>query len=276
MYSLPDPSGSRLENKVAIVTGAGTTAYGDNVGTGEAISILLARHGAKVLVADLEAERAERTRQTIVDAGGEASILVADVTSQKDCKRMVDTCVERYGGLHILVNNAGAGKGGKVTEIDSADFDSAIDVNLKGAAMASKYAIPAMGASGGGSIVHVVSVDGLRAGWFPNVPYSAAKAAVINMSTLIACHHGAENIRSNCVAPGHIYGSFIHGSLSPELRDLRRRAAPLGTEGNAWDIAWATVFLASDEARWISGVVLPVDGGLTTATPLAMREQILT
>lgn len=265
----------RLQGKVAIVTGAGTTKHGENVGTGEAISILLARHGARVLVADLDADRARRTKRTIEEAGGEASIVQADVTQEEDCRRMVDACVERYGAVHVLVNNAGAGKSGMVTEIEAGDFDTAIDVNLKGAAMAAKYAIPIMAASGGGSIINITSVDGMRAGWSRNIPYSVAKGAVTTLSTLMACHHGRDNIRSNCIAPGHIFGSYVHESFTPEMRELRRKAAPLGTEGNPWDIAWAAVFLASDESRWISGIVLPVDGGLLTATPLAMRDQIL-
>jgi NAD(P)-dependent dehydrogenase (short-subunit alcohol dehydrogenase family) len=264
----------RLAGKVAIVTGAGPTRARDNFGTGQAIAIHFARQGARVMIADHDVGRAELTRETILAEGGEASVTEADVADEASCRAMVDACVDRYGDVHVLVNNAGAGKSGTVTEIEAADFDLAVDVNIKGAAMASKYAIPQMAKAGGGSIVNITSIDGLRTGGIRNVPYSVAKAGLTHLSTLIACHHGHQNIRSNCIAPGHIFGSYVHNFLTPEVRERRRRAAPLGTEGNAWDVAWAAVVLASDEARWVSGIVLPVDGGLLTATPLAMFDAI--
>ncbi|MBN8995044.1 MAG: SDR family oxidoreductase [Rhizobiales bacterium] len=264
----------RLAGKIAIVTGAGTTQARDNFGTGQAIALLFARQGAKVLVADLDADRAELTRQTILAEGGEAAVVRANVAEEAGCRAMVEACVKEYGGVHVLVNNAGAGASGTVTDIGAADFDLAVDVNIKGAAMAAKYAIPVMAEAGGGSIINITSIDGMRTGGIRNVPYSVAKAGLSHLSTLMACHHGHQNIRSNCIAPGHIYGSYVHNFLTPDIRERRRRAAPLGTEGNAWDVAWAAVFLASDEARWISGIVLPVDGGLATATPLAMFDAI--
>jgi NAD(P)-dependent dehydrogenase (short-subunit alcohol dehydrogenase family) len=137
-----------------------------------------------------------------------------------------------------------------------------------------KHAVPAMMTSGGGSIINVSSIDGLRAGFSPNVPYAVAKAGVVQLTRTMAVHHGRDNIRVNCIAPGHLHAPFV-SDLPNEVRELRRRAGPLGTEGDAWDVAWAAVFLASDESRWISGVVLPVDAGLLAATPLAVLDNLV-
>ena len=146
-----------------------------------------------------------------------------------------------------------------------------LDVNLKSMLLTSKYAIPQMIAAGSGSIINISSVAGLRAGGSDgSIPYSVSKGGVISLTTSMAVQHGRDNIRVNCIAPGHIYTPMVAGLMAEGMRDLRRRAGPLGTEGTAWDIGWAAVFLASDEARWISGVVLPVDAGLLATTPLAM------
>jgi NAD(P)-dependent dehydrogenase (short-subunit alcohol dehydrogenase family) len=264
-------SDKRLQGKTAIVTGAGTR--GPMVGTGQATALLFARQGANVLLVDREVERAQETQTTITAEGGVASVFQADVTQEERCRSLVEVCVERYGALHILFNNVGAAGHGKVTEVEEAVWQRALDVNLKGSVLTSKYAIPQMIASGGGSIIHVSSIDGLRAGMTPNVPYAVAKGGLITLTKAMAVQHGREGIRVNCIAPGHLYAPFV-ATISEETRDLRRKAAPLGTEGNAWDVAWAAVFLASDEARWISGVVLPIDGGLLAATPLSVWENL--
>ena len=131
-----------------------------------------------------------------------------------------------------------------------------------------------MGEGGGGSIIHLSSIDGIRAGGSTNVPYSVAKGGLITLTKAMAVHHGRDNIRVNCIAPGHIHAPFV-AHLPNELRKLRQKAGPLGTEGNAWDVAWAAVFLASAEARWISGVILPIDAGLLAATPLSVLDYLL-
>ena len=187
---------------------------------------------------------------------------------------MVDACVERFGGLHILFNNVAGIGSGKVTEIEEEYLDRSIAVNLKSAILTSKHAIPAMIDSGGGSIINVSSIDGLRAGWTANVPYAVAKAGLAQLTRVTAVHHGRDNIRVNCIAPGHLYAPFV-AQISNEKRELRRKAGPLGTEGDAWDVAWAGLFLASDESRWISGVVLPIDAGLLAATPLAVYDNLV-
>ena len=261
----------RLQGKVAIVTGAGTS--GPMPGTGQATAILFARQGAKVLLVDVEIERAKETQAAIEAEGGQASVFQADVTQEENCRAMVETCQQRYGALHILFNNVGAGGPGMVTQVEEAVWNRALDVNLKGAVWACKYAVPKMADSGGGSIINVSSIDGLRAGMSRNIRYAVGKGGLISLTKAMAVHHGRENIRVNCIAPGHIYTPMV-SAMTEETRDLRRRAGPLGTEGTAWDIAWAAVFLASDEARWISGVVLPVDAGLLATTPLAMLEHL--
>ena len=262
----------RLNGKVAIVTGAGSSAPG--IGTGKATATLFAREGAKVLLVDRMAGQAEATLATIKEEGGEASVFEADVTVAEDCRAMVSATVERYGGLHILFNNVGISARDSVVDVKEDVWDRVLDTNLKSMMLTSKFAVPKMAEGGGGAIVNVSSVAGLRAGSSgPDISYSASKGGVISLTTAMAVHHGRSGIRVNCIAPGHIYTPMV-SSMSDERRDLRRRAGPLGTEGTAWDIAWAAVFLASDEARWISGVVLPVDAGVLATTPLSMLEHL--
>ena len=264
-------SADRLKGKVAIVSGAGTR--GPMLGTGQATAILFARQGAKVLVADLDLDRAQQTQAIIESEGGTASVFQADVTNEADCRKMIEVCVERYDGLNVLFNNVGGIGSGKVTEIDADYLDLSLAVNLKGSIFTTKHAIPAMIESGGGSIINVSSIDGIRTGMSQNLPYSVAKAGVNQLTRVTAVHHGRDNIRVNCIAPGHLYAPFV-AEIGEEARQLRRKAGPLGTEGDAWDVAWAAVFLASDESRWISGVILPVDAGLLAATPLAVYDNL--
>ncbi len=263
----------RLAGKVALVTGAGSSEPG--IGTGKATAILFAREGAKVVLVDWVARHAEETLATIRDEGGEASVYEADITRAADCQAMVGTAVERYGGLHILMNNVGIAALGTVVDVKEEDWDRVLEVNLKGMMLTSKYAIPQMIASGGGAIINVSSIDALRSGTMAAiVPYTASKGGIIALTTAMAVQHGRDNIRVNCIAPGFLYTPMVAPLLTEETRELRRRAAPLGTEGTAWDIAWAAVFLASEEARWITGIVLPVDAGLLATTPLSMLSYL--
>ena len=269
------PSGQRLENKVAIVTGAGTR--GEIAGTGQAAAILMAKEGAKVLLSDIDIDRAEETLNSIEKEGGIGKIFIGDVTSEKDCEAMIKESVKQFGKLDILFNNVGGPGGGMVTEIEEEDWHRSIDLNMKSAVMGSKYAIPAMDKSGGGSIINVSSIDGTQAGSTRNVPYSISKAAISHLSRIMAVHHGRQNIRVNCVAPGHVYGAFPNRfkKMEENWRELRKKAGPLGTEGTAWDVGWAVVYLASDEAKWVTGVVLPVDAGVQAASPLSMLGDIM-
>ena len=164
-----------------------------------------------------------------------------------------------------MLNNVGGSGRGSVVEIEEKDWYKSTDLNLKSVIMSSKHAIPYISKTGGGSIINISSIDGIRAGGWLNVPYSVSKAGVAHLTRIMAVHHGRENIRVNCIAPGHIWGSFPNAKekISKELRELRRKVGPLGTEGTAWDIAWAVVFLASDESSFITGTAIPVDGGYT-------------
>ncbi len=264
---------NRLSNKVAVVTGAGTRAE-EGVGTGRASAVLFAREGAKVLLVDRDIEAAERTRAEIEAEGGEASVFEADVSVEADCQALVEAAVERYGKLDVLMNNVGIGGRGKVTEIDFDEWERVQAVDVKSMAMISKYAVPAMSKGGGGSIINVSSVDGVRAGAFFNIPYAVAKGGVISMTRAMAVHHGREGVRANCIVPGHLDTPMV-SALPDEFRELRRKAGPLGTVGTGWDIGWAAVFLASDESRWITGVELPVDAGTLAAMPLSMYRELI-
>ena len=263
--------GTRLSGKVAIVTGAGATGSGDFVGIGQAISILFARQGAKVLLVDRDERNAETTLAMIREEGGEASIFAGDVTSDDEMREMADAAKSRFGNINVLINNVGISGPGSVTDLDVNFWDTVMDVNLKSVMLCSRYSIPQMIEAGGGSIVNLSSIVGLRAGGGrPSHPYAASKGGIIGLSNSMAVHYGRDNVRVNCIAPGHVYSPMVARHTSEELLNLRRRAGPLGFDGTPWDVAYAALFLASDEARWVSGVTLPVDAGLLAATPLAM------
>ena len=257
----------RLEGKVAVVTGAGSS--GPGIGNGKATSILFAREGAKVVLVDAVRDRVEETWKTITEEGGDAITVTADVTKIGDCQRMIDSAIEKYGQLNILDNNVGISRRGTVVEVSEEHWDQVMSVNVKSIVFASKYAIPKMMDAGGGSIINISSVAGLRA--HQSTPYTTSKAAVIGLTFSMAADHGPDNIRVNCIAPGLVYTPMVAPRMSEQLRDERRDATPLGTEGTAWDIAWAALYLASDESRWVTGTVIPVDAGLTITTPVTYR-----
>ena len=253
----------RLEGKVAIVTGAGSS--GDGIGNGKATAILFAREGAKVLLVDVVEDRAEETLAAVQAEKGEAAVFQADVTSADDCSRMVEAAMERYGRVDILDNNVGISQRGTVVDVSEEEWDRVMTVNLKSMVLTSKAAIPRMIESGGGSIINISSITGLRA--HSTTPYSTSKAGVIGLTMSMAADHARDNIRVNAIAPGLVYTPMVGPRLTPELREQRKNAAPLKTEGTGWDVGYAALFLASEEARWITGVVLPVDAGLLTVTP---------
>ena len=263
--------GTRMNNKVAVVTGAGATGSGEFVGIGQAISILFARQGARVLLVDRDERNAEVTLSMIREEGGEASIFAGDVTSDDDMSDMAETARSRYGNINVLINNVGISGPGSVTDLDVDFWDTVMDVNLKSVMLCSRYSIPQMIEDGGGSIVNLSSIVGLRAGGGrPSHPYAASKGGIIGLSNSMAVHYGRDNVRVNCIAPGHVHSPMVARHTSQEMLELRRRAGPLGIEGTPMDVAYAALFLASDESRWVSGVTLPVDAGLLAATPLAM------
>ena len=239
------------------------------------MSVLFARAGAKVLLADMSEGNAEKTRATIASEGGEASLFAGCATSEVDCRRMAEIAMERYGSIDVLANNIGGrSSDGKAPEVTESNWDRILDRNLKTVLLVSKHVIPSMVESGGGSVTNISSVDGIRAGVRPNLPYAAAKGGVVAMTTHMAVHHGRDNVRVNGIAPAMSYSSQMLSAYEaePDIREKRRLGAPLGIEGTPWDIAWTALFLASDEARFVSGVTIPVDGGLLAATPLSMRD----
>ena len=254
----------RMEGRVAIVTGAGSS--GEGVGNGKATSILFAREGAKVLLVDAVEERALETMVMIKEEGGEASVFQADVTDADQCVAMAEAAVERYGRLDILDNNVGISARGSVVEVSEEVWDRVMAVNVKSIYQASRAAIPKMIETGGGAIVNISSIAGLRA--HSQAPYTASKAAVVGLTISMAGDHGPDNIRVNCIAPGLVYTPMVAHRMNEDQREARKNAAPLRTEGDSWDVANAALFLCSDEARWINGVVLPVDAGLLTVTPV--------
>ncbi len=194
--------------------------------------------------------------------GGEAAVWVADVTRAADCRAMVEEAVRRWDKLDILDNNVGIGMGGSVVEVSEEDWDRVMAVNVKSMMLASKYAVPAMAAGGGGAIINISSISALRPRGL--TPYSASKGAVIALTRAMAIDHAPQGIRVNYIAPGPVYTPMVYaGGMSEELRERRRRASPLGIEGTGWDVGYAALFLASDEARYITGQVLVVDGGVT-------------
>jgi NAD(P)-dependent dehydrogenase (short-subunit alcohol dehydrogenase family) len=264
---------ARLENKVAIVTGAGTRSA-NIAGVGVATAKLFASHGAKVLIVDMNEDAAKTTQAAITEAGGTASYFIADVVQESGCKALVDAAIERYGKIDILMNSVGIGGPGAAPDVTEESWNRVLDVDLKSMVFISKYAIPEMIKTGGGSIINVSSVDGIRAAMTKNVPYAAAKGGMIAATRAMAVHHGRENVRVNCIAPGMIYTSMVE-AVDDKKRQLRRDISPLGTEGRAEDIAMAATFLASDESRWITGVLLPVDAGLMAAGPQSLINNLL-
>ena len=257
----------RMEGKVAIVTGGGSS--GPGIGNGKAAAVLFAREGAKVLLADQVLERAEETLELIRQEGGEASAIAANVINAEDCRRMVEAAVERYGRLDVLDNNVGISRRGTVVEVQEEDWDFVMAVNVKSIVLSSKYAIPKMMETGGGSIINISSIAGLRA--HSSTPYTASKAAVIGLTMSMAADHGPDGIRVNCIAPGLIFSPMVAPRMDDDLREIRKSAAPLRTEGDSWDVGYAALYLASDESRWVNGITLPVDAGLTSVSPVTYQ-----
>ena len=266
----------RVEDKVAIVTGAGSTP-GPGVGTGKATAVVLAREGAKVLCVDLAPDRAAETKALIEGEGGVAEVLAADCTKDDECAAMVEAAVDAFGTVDILVNNIGRAAVGTVVNVSEEEWDRSMDINVRTAFLASKHVVPVMADQGAGSIVNICSISAVRGDG--TVAYSAAKGAMLAMTIDMAYSHGRDGIRVNAIAPGHITTPMVHSVQAPgpqaEFMDtMRREAGLLGTGGDGWDVGLAAGFLASDEARWITGVLLPVDAGVLAVTPLLMAGHL--
>lgn len=243
---------ARLDNRTAIVTGGGS-------GIGQAICRLFAQAGAQVCVVDRDVDRAKSTAQEI---GAAALAVEADVAQSYAVARAVEQCLERFGRPHILVNNAAISQGDDITTIDEETWDLNLNVVLKSVYLCSKAVIPHMQELGHGAIVNIASVNGLMG--IGEEAYSAAKAGAINLTKNLAVRYGPQQIRANVICPGTIATPIWQPRVDQDPQVFERLAAwyPLGRVGTPEDVAEAALFLASDAARWITGSVLNVDGGL--------------
>ena len=251
----------RLADKIAIVTGAGSR--GPGVGNGKATAILMAREGARVLCVDAQKERAEETVALIRAERGEAAAFAADVTRRGECDGMVAEAVSRWGGLDILHNNVGVESRQMLMDTTEEEWDRVMAVDLKSMLLATQAAVPELERRGGGAVTCVSSIAALRGAG--RTAYAAAKAGVLGFVVSVALQLAPKRIRVNAIAPGTVWTPMVE-DLGAEMRERRRHAIPLGTEGTAWDVGWAAVYLASAEARWVTGQTLVVDGGLTLTT----------
>ncbi len=258
--------GGRLDGRVAIVTGAGSkTANAEDslVGTGKAIAVQMAREGASVLVVDRHEDRAAATRKWIEDEGGKAATLVLELSDPDSSQRIADEALNQFGRIDILVANAAAYASSGFLETTREELEAVIGVNLVAPFMQTQAVIPAMIAAGGGSVIYISSILAMRGPAM--APYAATKAALMGMATGLANTFGQQGIRFNCVAPGMVDTPVRRGLMEKRGIDPDKYGStPLNVRGDAWDIAHAAVFLSSDEGHYITGLLLPVDGGTTT------------
>lgn len=260
----------RLDGKIAIVFGAGSS--GPGWGNGKAAAVAYAREGAAVACIDLNGDAAEETARIIAGEGGRALALDADVTDLASVEACVATTARHFGRLDILHNNVGVTHMGGPVELSEAQFEASLQLNLGSVYRCAKAAIPMMLEGGGGAIVNISSLAAIRWTGYPYFAYYATKAAVNQATVALAMQYARQNIRANCIMPGLIDTPLIYRQISdqydsPEAMVAARNAlVPMGRMGTAWDIAAAAVFLASDEAKFITGVCLPVDGGQSCGT----------
>jgi NAD(P)-dependent dehydrogenase (short-subunit alcohol dehydrogenase family) len=253
----------KLDGKVAIVTGAGTD--GEGIGIGKAISVVLAREGARVALVDVFEDRAAKTLAMIEEEGGEATVIGADLTDIPSCDRVVADTIATYGGVDILVNSAAMTLSASLVDTSVEQYERMLATNLTAPYMLCRAAIPSMVERGGGSIVNISSIASLRGQGGPCTAYSTSKSGLMGLMNDIADSYGKHGIRINCVAPGIIRtpqrdNVIIRHGGDPAAFDLSQKTC-LGIEGEPWDIANAVLFLVSPEGHYITGVMLPVDGG---------------
>jgi NAD(P)-dependent dehydrogenase (short-subunit alcohol dehydrogenase family) len=260
-----------LHGKIAVVTGCGS--YGPGWGNGKAISLLFARQGATVLGLDISLGAAEETQALAAEEGNVMHVCACDVTDSEQVRHFFESVVPSYGRLDILVNNVGRSEPGNLMSMDEATWRAQLDLNVTSAFIVSKYALPIMIAHGGGSIVSISSVAGLRFVGKDQIAYAAAKAALIQFTKVNAVAFAPRGIRLNCVVPGLINTPLVHrlaqryaGGDYDGLVARRNAQVPMGRMGEAWDVAHAALYLASDEAKYVTGTELVVDGGLTAST----------
>lgn len=259
----------RFRDKVAIVTGAG--CVGPGWGNGRAIAVRLAEEGARVLAVDRDIERVHETLARAGAAGSAIRPWAADVTRSESVSEMAAACLDTFGRIDVLINNVGGSAPGGPVEMDEAVWDMQVDVNLKSVYLSCRHVLPTMLAQGSGAIVNIASTSGLRWTGSAQVAYAATKAGVIQLSRVVAVQHAAAGVRVNCVVPGQLHTPMVEARLAGQrtggnvdtLLAQRLQRIPLGFMGDGRDTAGAALFLASDEARFITGTELVVDGGMT-------------
>ena len=259
----------RLHNKVAIIVGAGQTA-GDTIGNGRATALLFAREGAKLLLVDRDPVSVEETRQMIVAEGGQAITFTADITKSAHCAALVEACMAQYGRIDILHNNVGIMRGDNhAIDLSEEVWDRIMNVNLKGMFLTIKHVLPIMKKQGSGVITNISSISAMLSG-VPFIAYNTSKAGVNGLTTALVVKCASYGVRVNGIMPGLMETPMAvdepattKGLSREKVADRRNAAVPLGGKmGTAWDVAYAALFLASDEAKFITGAILPVDGGL--------------
>lgn len=259
----------RLEDKVALVTGAGSA--GPGWGNGKAAAALFAREGAKILAVDINEAAVQEIHEIIAQEGGDCTAHVADVADGEAVAAMVAACVEAYGRVDILHNNVGIVEVGGPVELSVESWDRVMDVNVKSMFLTCKHVLPVMEAQGRGAIVNLSSLAGIRWSGIPYVAYSTSKAAVLQFTQSVAMQYAAKGIRANAILPGLMNTPMIVDPLKDAYADgdvdqmiaLRDAQCPTGRMGDAWDVAYAALYLASDEAKYVTGTGLVVDGGLS-------------
>ncbi len=260
---------SRLRDKVAIVTGAG--CVGPGWGNGRAVTVLFAMAGARVFAVDKRLDAMEETTRRVREAGGEVTPYTCDVTDTNAVKAMVQACVETYGKVDVLVNNIGGSASGGPVELPEAQWDAQVAFNLKSVYLTCKHVIPELIRAGGGAIVNTASTSGIRWTGSAQVAYAACKAGVIQLSKVVAVEYASRGIRVNTVVPGQLHTPMVDVRLAGQraggdidkLLETRLARIPLGFMGYGRDTAYAALFLASDEARFVTGTELVVDGCMT-------------
>ncbi len=259
----------RLQDKVALVAGAGSV--GPGWGNGKAVAVLFAREGAKVFAVDINREAALETSEIIRGEGGESESHAADVTKTDQVRSLVEACVSRFGRIDILQNNVGGSAPGGPVEMSEEEWDVQINYNLKGAFLTCKHVLPVMERQGSGAIVNVSSVAGIRYLGRNMAAYHTAKAGLIQFTRVTAMQYVKKGIRCNCVIPGlmntpliahRIAEQYGSGDVDEMIRQ-RDSDCPMGKMGDAWDVAYASLYLASDEAKYVTATELIVDGGLS-------------
>lgn len=259
----------RLDGKICIVTGAGSS--GPGWGNGKAAAVLFAREGAAVFAVDVNPVAAEETAGIIAGEGGRCVTEVADVSREADVLSMVTRCLEEFGRIDVLHNNVGIGSFGSPVSESVENWDRVFAINVRAPYLTCKHVLPAMIRQGAGSIINVSSINSIRDTGIPQAAYNASKGAVNQLTQSIAVHHAADGVRCNAILPGLIDTPMIYSPAmlanypggADEMRAARNRRVPGGKMGTAWDIAYAALFLASDESRFVNATNLIVDGGLT-------------